>query len=336
VKVTIDEIKSKLYQAALKYVSPEEAEYFALEEVDTHLKKSPRDNPLSEAIGDLENWSKSESRQFTTLVDKSATLLLDCNGLSPSLKIKNIHDELENRSKSNGIAMIGIKNSGGIHSLNLWTDGLGKRDLIGICIFNGGPNSVVPFGGTRGIFGTNPLSYAIPTSTNPILVDMATSEIPYFEINNALKNNLPLKQNVAVDNNGDVTTDAKKAASEDGTVNLLPLGGNYKGYALVLLIEILTGSLVRSFLSNEMNLDYIPSEHGGLIIAIDIASLTDLAKFKESVSSLCQVIRSQKPNSNVDKVSVPGDRNHDKVRALIEAGSIEVEDSLLERLASLQ
>lgn len=334
-KITLNDLKEKLITAASKFVSPEEAGYFVNEQIDTHLKKSPRDNPLSEAIGDLENWSKNPEKKFEIQVDKPSALLINCHDLSPSLKIKYLHDELEKKAKANGISMLGVNNSGGIHTLNLWTDGLAKRDLIGICLFNGGPDSVIPFNGTKGIFGTNPLSYAIPTLDKPIIVDMATSNIPYFEYRNAKNNNLPLKPNSAVDNNGQLTTDPLKACSEDGSVNLLPLGNSYKGYALVLLVEILTGSLVRSFLSTEMSSEYILNEHGGLIIVIDISSFTDINKFKKSVSEMCQEIRSQKPADGT-RITIPGDRNYEKVEEINKSGFLEIDDLLIERLDKLQ
>ncbi len=231
--------------------------------------------------------------------------------------------------------MLGINNSGGIHTLNLWTDALSKRDLIGICFFNGGPDSVVPFNGTKGIFGTNPLSYSIPTLDKPIIVDMATSNIPFFEYRNTKNNNSLLKPNSAVDSSGQPTNDPKLATTEDGCVNLLPLGASYKGYALVLLVEILTGSLVRSFLSTEMSSEYILNEHGGLIIAIDIASLTDINKFKKSVSDMCQEIRNQKAADGT-RITVPGDRNYEKLAKIEKIGSIEIDESLIERLNQLQ
>jgi ureidoglycolate dehydrogenase (NAD+) len=76
---------------------------------------------------------------------------------------------LEKRAKKYGIAMVGVNNSHGFHTLNLWTDALGERDLVSVCFFNGGPSSVVPYGGTKGIFGTNPMSYSIPTNEKSAL-----------------------------------------------------------------------------------------------------------------------------------------------------------------------
>jgi len=334
-KVKIDELKNLLIKAAAKYVTQEEAEYFAHGQIATHLKKYPRTSPLKDAIGDLESWANNTQSKMEIQADKPGAFLINFNKLGPSLKIKYIHDELEKRAKANGIAMFGINNSHGFHILNLWTEALAKRDLISIVIFNGGPNGVIPFGGTKGIFGTNPIAYSIPTENKPVIVDMATSEIPFFEISNAKKKGLPLRANAAVDSNGEITTDVNKAIDDNWVSNLLPMGGGYKGYALVFLIEVLTGSLVRSFLSNEMHDDYINEEHGGLIIAIDVASFTDVNKFKKSVSEMCRVTREQKPAKGVDRITVPGDRSHEKEGALRKQNEVELEDSNYETLKQL-
>jgi hypothetical protein len=83
------------------------------------------------------------------------------------------------------MAAVGFRNSSAIVTLNPWSEGLARRDLIGVTMFNGGTRCMVPFGGTLGVFGTLPVAYAIPTADRPIILDMAMSEIPFFQIKNA-------------------------------------------------------------------------------------------------------------------------------------------------------
>lgn len=334
-KIKIDELKKLLTTAALKYVDIKEAEYFAQYGIDTYIKKQPRTGHLKNLTSDLKAWKKHIGNNIKIQVDKPSTLLIDFNSLGPSLKLKYIHDEAINRAKKNGVSIIGF-NHGGVHTLNLWTDALGQRDVISIFMYNGGPTGVVPFGGTKGIFGTNPISYAIPTSTEPIIVDMATSEIPFFEIKNTKLNNEKLKVGVAVDNNGKITTDPNKALNSDNTIsNLLPMGGGYKGYAIVLLVEILTGSLVRSLLSTEMSPNYVVEEHGGLLITIDITALTNLSNFKKSVSEMCEQIRNQIPAEGVEQITIPGDRAYQRRDKILKAGEVEIEQKILDEIKDL-
>jgi len=289
---------------------------------------------LAELSHDLEVWSKNSTNEINVITEKSSSLLINFNTLAPSLKLKYIHDELITRAKQNGIAMVGINNSAGIHTLSFWTYELTKRNMIGLCFFNGGPLAVIPHNGTKGLFGTNPMSYAIPTENEPILIDMATSEIPYFELKESKRDKKDLKQFAAVDDNGEFTTDPNLSMNDDGISNLTPMGAGYKGYSIVLLLEILTGSLVVSLLSNEMDPDYIPSEHGGLLIAIDIESFTEIGKFKKSVSGLCDVIRSQKSKAG-EEIYIPGDISYKKIKAVFDSSEIEVEQNIIDSLNNL-
>lgn len=334
-KVKISQIETLLTNAARTFVADGEAKYFAKEQIDTHIKKSPRTNPLEAAARDLEAWKENKQRRIKIQVNKGSTLVINFNKLAPSLKLKYIHDQLEKRARKNGIAIVGINNSAGMHAMNLWADGLGKRNLIGICFFNGGPRCVVPYSGTKGIFGTNPISYAIPTAEKPILVDMATSEIPMFELKQAKEKGNKLRPNAAVDQKGISTADPNKVFSKNNVKNILPMGGGYKGYAMVLLVEILTSSLVRSLLANEKSIEYIKNELGGLLIAIDVSSFTNLNKFKRSVSKMCQDIRAQKPARSVKKVLVPGDNSYRRAAEILKQGTIKINKDLLKRLEAL-
>ncbi|MFC1627235.1 Ldh family oxidoreductase [Patescibacteria group bacterium] len=334
-KAKIKEIEKLLIKSASKYVSKAEAIYFAKEQIDTHTKKFPRVKPLETAVSDIESWQKFPKRKIKLLVKKPSSLLFDFNELGPSLKLKHIHDQLEKMAKKNGISMVGLNNSAGIHTLNLWTDGLGKRNLIGICMFNGGPRAVVPYMGTQGTFGTNPISYAIPTKAEPIIVDMASSEIPMFELRQSKENSKKLKPNVAVDKLGKFTTNPDKAYIGNDIKNIVPMGAGYKGYAMVLLIEILTGSLVKSLLSVEMTPKYVHKEHGGLLIAIDISSFTNLNKFKQSVSGMCKIIRHQKSASSSSHVYVPGDLSYQRAERAKKAGKLDISKESFEKLEKL-
>jgi LDH2 family malate/lactate/ureidoglycolate dehydrogenase len=102
-----------------------------------------------------------------------------------------------------------------------------------------------------------------------------------------------------------------------------------------MLIEILTGSLVRSLLSTQQAPGWNPPEYGGFVCAIDIASFTDPQRFKSEVSEMCAQIRRQEPAEGHGQVAIPGDRGHSKVAAARKAGQIEVDDKLAEDLKKL-
>ncbi len=330
--INIEEVRQLLASAAGKFVSKDEAACFSDLYLEAHFRKYPRMNPIQEALDDIKVWKNADDRNIAVDVDKAGVLLFDFKGLAPALKIKSIHDALEEKARACGIAAAGFRNSSGVVTLNLWSDGLARRDMVGISMFNGGVGCCVPHNGTQGFFGTTPMAYAIPTADQPIVLDMATTEIPFFEIAAARKQGLPLKAGAAVDQDGRPTTDAAKAFGENDVCNLLPMGGGFKGYGLVMLIEVLTGSLIRSYTSAQQTPGWNPTEYGGLVMAIDIASLTDIDRFKSEVADMCAAIHSQAPAVGKEAVAVPGDRGHAKKAAVLKSDEMEISDTTYQGL----
>ncbi len=93
---------------------------------------------------------------------------------------------------------------------------------------------VVPFGGRTPTLGTNPHTWAFPTSSAigfDILVDWATSVVAMGRVQQFAREGIPLPANAAVDADGNATTDASKATA------LMPFGA-HKGYGLGLINEL--------------------------------------------------------------------------------------------------
>ncbi|MBI3633013.1 MAG: Ldh family oxidoreductase [Candidatus Vogelbacteria bacterium] len=331
----IKELKKLLIEATQKYVSRTEAEYFANEVIETEIRKPAPDKKYQhDIIKDIKSWTNKVGAVRKS-IDLPGYTQFNFEGRGPSLKIKEIHGELEKKARLNGIAMVSIINSAGMHVLHLWAQGLAKRGLFAIGCWNGGPDAVVPFNGTRGLLGTNPLTYGFPGDRGDIVVDMATSEIPYFKIVAAKKDNTPLPPDTAVNSDGEITIDPNEALEANGISNLLPMGGGYKGYNINYLMEIMTSALIGARSSPEMSDEYIETEHGGLIIAVDISRVTNQNKYNASIKSLNEEIRNQKAKKGAEKVLVPGDNNLEKIRGITDETEIEVDEDYLKELESL-
>lgn len=96
---------------------------------------------------------------------------------------------------------------------------------------------VVPFGGKFPTLGTNPHSWGFPTTEAvgyPIVIDWATSVVAMGRVQQLAREGKSLPPDAAVDENGAVTTDPKKAKY------LIPFGA-HKGYGLALINEIVGG-----------------------------------------------------------------------------------------------
>jgi len=338
--ITLQELKQKLALASQKYVSKAEAEYFAELSIDTHIKKSPRSNPLKSAISEIKNWQKLGKKEFLKKVDTNGVTVFDCQGLAPALNVKQIHDELLTKTRKNGVAVVGVINSGGFHTLTFWTDALEKEDVIALCMVNGGPACVVPYGAKGGektaVFGTNPISYTIPTTQHPISADMATSQVPYFEIVNRKKDGGPLPKDSVLDSEGNPTDDVTKTYFEGENANIAPLAANHKGSALMLFLEVMTSSLLGMPNSVQMNREtYVAQEHGNLLIAFDVSTFTNLESFKQNTTSLVDTIAQLEPRTGSQKVSYPGEGAHVRKTQIEKEGSIEIDEALLADLEIL-
>jgi LDH2 family malate/lactate/ureidoglycolate dehydrogenase len=93
---------------------------------------------------------------------------------------------------------------------------------------------VVPYGGKFPTLGTNPHSWAFPTTEAigfPIVVDWATSTVAMGRVQQLKREGKPLPPHSAVDKDGNPTTDPNQAAA------LLPFGA-HKGYGLGLIDEL--------------------------------------------------------------------------------------------------
>jgi len=93
---------------------------------------------------------------------------------------------------------------------------------------------VVPFGGRTPALGTNPHTWAVPTTKAigfPILVDWATSAISMGRVQQLAREGQPLPADAAINSTGAPTTNPADVAG------LLPFGA-HKGYGLGLLNEV--------------------------------------------------------------------------------------------------
>ncbi len=63
-KISTDDLRKQLVTASSQVVSPEEAEYFADECIEAHIRKSPRSNPLKSTISDLKACIENKEKEI--------------------------------------------------------------------------------------------------------------------------------------------------------------------------------------------------------------------------------------------------------------------------------
>ena len=125
-------------------------------------------------------------------------------------------------------------------------EALARSGLIGL-FFSNGPSAIAPWGGSKGVFSTNPIAFAAPRGArDPLVIDMSLSKVARGKINLAAQKGEAIPEGLALDSDGQPTTDAKAALA--GT--MLPMG-DAKGAQLVLMVEILAAALSASHFGYE-------------------------------------------------------------------------------------
>jgi LDH2 family malate/lactate/ureidoglycolate dehydrogenase len=155
-------------------------------------------------------------------------------------------DPLTEKAKRQGIAALCINNA--YHIAALWpeVERLAERGLVAFA-FTAAMPYVAPAGGTKPVYGTNPMAFAWPRQGHPpVVFDQASSMTARGEIQLHLRDGKPLPEGWAIGSDGAPTTDPQTAL--EGAQ--LTFGG-YKGAAIALMVELLAGALVGDVFSYE-------------------------------------------------------------------------------------
>ncbi|AMJ59844.1 Ldh family oxidoreductase [Bosea sp. PAMC 26642] len=251
---------------------------------------------------------------------KPSVLAIDaCHGFAyPAIDLAVI--ELPDLARAQGVAICPIRRSSHCGAAGLHVERLAEEGLVAL-LFANTPAAIAPWGGSKPVFGTNPIAFAAPLAgREPLVIDMALSKVARGPIVAARQNGETIPEGWALDSAGRPTTDAGAALA--GT--MLPLG-DAKGATLALMVEILAASLVgahfafeaSSFLDDKGG----PPGTGQLILAIDPAAMGG-HWFAERMRLLAHAVEDQ------DGTRLPGVRRL-TLRTKAKAEGIEVAEELL-------
>jgi LDH2 family malate/lactate/ureidoglycolate dehydrogenase len=178
--------------------------------------------------------------------------------------------------------------------------------------------SVAPFGGREPLYTPNPIAIGIPTTGDPILIDISASITTNGMSGRVAGQGRQMEHPWFLDAQGHPTTDpAAVTASPPGTI--LPIGGldhGHKGYGLALMIETLSQGL-----SGFGRAD-APSSWGASVFvqALDPALFGGLEAFTRQTGWLADACRRTAPRPGVQRVRLPGDGALARKRAALEHG----------------
>ncbi len=250
-------------------------------------------------------------------VEKTSVKLIKGNGRLAPLITADYIDEVVEKTKQQGIYALGIYDSTYNDFFDIFARRVVAKDCIALIFENGGPQGVVPHGGKKDVMGTNPIAYGIPTNGYPIIFDGSTAMHAWGRIRQAKENGEQLPEGY-LDKEGNPTTDPNLANA------ILPFGG-FKGYAINLLADVLSGALVKGKSGLDQPLDsqrYI----GTLIIVIDPSAFNDINEFKNQTTKLAKDLLAVPPVDLNNPVKIPGFRGSQRLEEFIKSGEVEIKD----------
>ncbi len=236
------------------------------------------------------------------------------------------------RARRAGVGVAAVRNSNHFGIAAFYAQAAAAENMIGIALTNASP-AMAPWGGKAPYFGTNPICVAVPAGRErPVIYDGATSVAAIGKIVLAAKKGETIPPTWATDPEGRPTTDPDVAAS--GT--LLPMG-EYKGYGLALMVDVLAGILAGAafgpYVSNLRRLD-APQNVGHFFAALNISAFLDLDEFLAGMEHLAQDIRNALRAAGSDRIYLPGEIEWEWERKR-KAEGIPVPEGVLKELREL-
>ena len=190
---------------------------------------------------------------------------------------------------------------------------------------------LVPFGARKAFFGTNPICFGFPTDGIPVVLDMATSSIPYGKVALAAVEGNSIPDTWALDAEGNPTTDPAAVAG------LHPVAGP-KGSGLSMVIDIFCSLLAGMPWGPHINQMYAemdaPRQLGHLVMAMDVKRFMSLEIFKQNLGEMLSEFTALEPAAGFDRVYYPGQIEGLR-REQRRAEGIPVEAGLAEELTEL-
>jgi LDH2 family malate/lactate/ureidoglycolate dehydrogenase len=175
--------------------------------------------------------------------------------------------------------------------------------------FQNGGTIVPPFGGTTGLFSTNPFSYAVPAGRHAdVVYDVATTAAAGNKILLARKRgDASIPEGWANDEHGYPTTDPNAAS-----ISQLQWFGGHKGFGIGLLVEIMAGLLAdSSFGATEQTASELTGwdriAKGASFVVLDVARFLPVDRFRAHVDRLIDDVHASELAPGHDRVVVPGE-----------------------------
>lgn len=204
-----------------------------------------------------------------------------------------------------GVGFVSVRNSSHCGAMATYALEACEHDMIGLAYTHATARLKTP-NATRAFLGTNPICFAAPMQDEePFCFDAAPTAFSFNKVKQYGELGLELPADVAADKDGNMTLDPSLADQ------LMPIG-DYKGFGLSLMVEIMCGLLAGMPVGRDVSSMFgAPLSEkrylGQFFGAIRIDAFEEPARFKARLQKLVGELRNERLKTGAEPVQVAGD-----------------------------
>ena len=288
---------------------------------------------LSWYVARLQSGVMQAVTRAERVVDAGAIAVIDGHdGIGQVLAATAARDAIA-RAKAHGIAAVAVRNSNHFGTAAYFSRLAPAAGCIALLTTNASP-AMAPWGAREKLIGNNPWSLAAPAGRHaPMILDIANTVVARGKVYLARQRGEAIPPGWAIDADGAPTTDA--AAAIAGII--LPMG-EHKGYAISLMMDVLSGVLSGSGFAAGVHGPYQAEQRSGcghLMIALDVERFLPMAEFGARMEQLIATIKRAPLAQGFDRVFYPGEIEAENDHANRQRGITLPDDTIadLRRLA---
>ena len=221
------------------------------------------------------------------------------------------------------MSVAAVKGVGHTGRVGAYAEAFATHGCFG-CVYGGGGHkkyrSVAPFGGTKGIMSTNPVSMAMPGKDGiPLSADFATASSGGGKLRLAQRKGVQLPEGVILDKNGQPTTNP--ADYFDGGV-MLPSAGP-KGSGMGMINELLCYGLLGD-----------PVEFNWILTGVRLSLFCPMEAYRKRAEEFLTEVNAVPPAPGFQKVCYPGQFEAMKAAQRLKSG-ITVSDNVAQQIVEM-
>ena len=325
--VSVVEIRKLMSKALLsrKYREPD-IDFI----IDMYLGGELRGH-TSHGLASFSNFLNTDYTKFddpVVLLETNSLFMIDAKGRSGAVVGKRAADEAIIRAKKDCIGTAIIKNMDGWLRPGAIAQYIADQGFVALVTNDGRSRAIAPPGGFEPTLSTNPIAYGLPTVKESLVVDLATSKRAWGQVRLANKYGRDVPKDTFYTGSGEVAVDPNDVEA------VMPFG-EYKGFSLAFLVEIMNGSMIGEPMmpvGDANNFNYSLPTCGGFILVIDPNQTSNLETFKKETSGAIDFIKSTKSLPG-QEIRIPGEKAGLKEAQAISLDSVELPDELWEELS---